>query len=188
MTQSHEFAQSCITTSQRTSPQQYYRDATEDTKNSDWRVSSFSVSNVSKDSTLNDQMVFPVDQKKPETTASYRLFGIDLMSPPLAASEEKTAPMRPINITKPTLESNSDPKSEISKASEEKKQEPAQASPKEVQSKQSSSTRSRTKVSNEHLLCTYKGIRLILHSEKCIYISVIRKFQIKHRVLIMFTR
>uniref|UniRef100_A0A1J3IHV2 Auxin response factor n=1 Tax=Noccaea caerulescens TaxID=107243 RepID=A0A1J3IHV2_NOCCA len=145
MTQSHEFAQSCIT-SQRTSPQQCYRDATEDTKNSDWRVSSFSVSNVSKDSTLNDQMVFPVDQKKPETTASYRLFGIDLMSPPLAASEEKTAPIRPINITKPTLESNSDPKSEISKASEEKKQEPAQASPKEVQSKQSSSTRSRTKV------------------------------------------
>uniref|UniRef100_A0A1J3HXW3 Auxin response factor n=1 Tax=Noccaea caerulescens TaxID=107243 RepID=A0A1J3HXW3_NOCCA len=142
MTQSHEFAQSCIT-SQRTSPQQYLRDATEDTKNSDWRVSSFS---ASKDSTLNDQMVFPVDQKKPETTASYRLFGIDLMSPPLAASEEKTTPIGPINLTKPTLESNSDPKSEISKASEEKKQEPAQASPKEVQSKQSSSTRSRTKV------------------------------------------
>ncbi|CAA7037392.1 unnamed protein product [Microthlaspi erraticum] len=145
MTQPHEFAQSCIT-SQRTSPHQYHRDATEDTKNSDWRMSSFSVSNASKESTLNDQMVFPVDQKKPETTASYRLFGIDLMSPPLPASEEKTAPIRPINITKPTLESNSDPKSEISKASEEKKQEPAQASPKEVQSKQSSSTRSRTKV------------------------------------------
>lgn len=157
MTQSHEFAQSCIT-SQRTSPQQYLRDATEDTKNSDWRVSSFSVSNASKDSTLNDQMVFPVDQKKPETTASYRLFGIDLMSPPLAASEEKTTPIRPINPTKPTLESNSDPKSDISKASEEKKQEPAQASPKEVQSKQSSSTRSRTKVCDEHLLCTYKDI------------------------------
>ncbi|ESQ54941.1 hypothetical protein EUTSA_v10024554mg [Eutrema salsugineum] len=145
LTQSHEFAQSCIT-SQRNSPKQYYRDAIEDAKNPDWPISPYSVSNVSKDSTLNDQMVFPVKQKKPETTASYRLFGIDLMSSSIAASEEKTAAMRPINITKPTPESNSDPKSEISKVSEEKKQEPAQASPKEVQSKQSSSTRSRTKV------------------------------------------
>lgn len=145
LTQSHEFAQSCIT-SQRSSPQQCYRDATEDAKISERRMSSYSMSNVSKDSTLNEQMISSVEQKKPETTGIYRLFGIDLMSSSLAASEEKTAPMRPINITKPTLDSNSDPKSEISKLSEEKKQEPAQASPKEVQSKQSSSTRSRTKV------------------------------------------
>ncbi|CAH2078119.1 unnamed protein product [Thlaspi arvense] len=142
LTQSHEFAQSCIT-SQRNPPQQYYRVAIEDVKNSDWPISPYAVSSVSKDSTLNDQMVFPVEQKKPETTSSYRLFGIDLMS---SSPEEKPVPMRPINITKPTLETNSDPKSEISKESEEKKQEPAQASPKEVQSKQSSSTRSRTKV------------------------------------------
>ena len=98
-------------------------------------------------------MVFPVEQKKPEITASCRLFGIDLMSSSLPAHEEKTAPMRPINITKPTLDSNADPKSEISKLSEEKKQEPAQASPKEVQSKQINSSRSRTKVCNEHLQC-----------------------------------
>ncbi|XP_010433834.1 PREDICTED: auxin response factor 9 isoform X4 [Camelina sativa] len=143
--QSHEFAQSCLT-SQRSSSQQCYRDSTEDAKKSDWLNNSYSVSNLSKDSTLNDQMVSPVEQKNSETTASYRLFGIDLMSSSLAASEEKSAPMRPINITKPTLDSNSDPKSEISKVSEEKKQEPAQTSPKEVQSKQSSSTRSRTKV------------------------------------------
>ncbi|WZZ25569.1 hypothetical protein YC2023_008970 [Brassica napus] len=123
LTQSHEFAQSCIT-SQRNPPQ-----------NSDWPVSP-----------LNGQMVFPVEQKKPEITASCRLFGIDLMSSSLPAHEEKTAPMRPINITKPTLDSNADPKSEISKLSEEKKQEPAQASPKEVQSKQINSSRSRTKV------------------------------------------
>ncbi|XP_010448630.1 PREDICTED: auxin response factor 9 isoform X1 [Camelina sativa] len=143
--QSHEFAQSCLT-SQRSSSQQCYRDSTEDAKKSDWLNNSYSVSNLSKDSTLNDQMVSPVEQKKPETTANYRLFGIDLMSSSLAASEEKTAPMRPINITKSTPDSNSDPKSEISKVSEEKKQEPPQTSPKEVQSKQISSTRSRTKV------------------------------------------
>ncbi|RID78591.1 hypothetical protein BRARA_A01401 [Brassica rapa] len=128
LTQSHEFAQSCIT-SQRNPPQ-----------SSDWPVSPYS--------TLNGQMVFPVEQKKPETTttASCRLFGIDLMSSSLPAHEEKTAPMRPINITKPNMDSNTDPKSEISKLSEEKKQEPAQASPKEVQSKQINSSRSRTKV------------------------------------------
>ncbi|XP_010439105.1 PREDICTED: auxin response factor 9-like isoform X1 [Camelina sativa] len=143
--QSHEFAQSCLT-SQRSSSQQCYRDSTEDAKKSDWLNNSYSVSNLSKDSTLNDQMVSPVEQKKPETTANYRLFGIDLMSSSLAASEEKTAPMRPINITKSTPDSNSDPKSEISKVSEEKKQEPPQTSSKEVQSKQISSTRSRIKV------------------------------------------
>ncbi|CAL9226643.1 unnamed protein product [Arabidopsis halleri] len=145
LTQSHEFAQSCITSSW-SSPQQCPRDATEDAKKSDWLNNFYSVSNVSKDSTLNDQMVSPVEQKKPETTANYRLFGIDLMSTSLAASEEKTAPMRPINTSKPTMDSHSDPKSEISKVSEEKKQEPAEGSPKEVQSKQSSSARSRTKV------------------------------------------
>lgn len=162
LTQSHEFTQSCIT-SQRSYPQQCYRDATEDAKNSDRRISSYSMSSVSKESTLNDQMVSPFEQKKPETTGIYRLFGIDLMSSSLAASEEKTAPMRPINITKPTLDSNSDPKSEISKVSEEKKQEPAQASPKEVQSKQNGSTRSRTKVYSEHLLSTYT------HLQKSVY-------------------
>ncbi|KAG5406991.1 hypothetical protein IGI04_013110 [Brassica rapa subsp. trilocularis] len=145
LTQSHEFAQSCIT-SQRSSPQQCYRDATEDAKNSDWPISPYAASNLSKNSTLNDQMVFPVEQKKPETSASYRLFGIDLLSSSIPATEEKTAPTLPINITKPTPDSNSDPKSEVSKLSEEKKQEPAQASSKEVQSKENSSTRSRTKV------------------------------------------
>ncbi|KAH0935469.1 hypothetical protein HID58_012586 [Brassica napus] len=145
LTQSHEFAQSCIT-SQRSSPQQCYRDATEDAKNSDWPISPYAASNLSKSSTLNDQMVFPVEQKKPETSASYRLFGIDLLSSSIPATEEKTAPTLPINITKPTPDSNSDPKSEVSKLSEEKKQEPAQASSKEVQSKENSSTRSRTKV------------------------------------------
>lgn len=122
---SSALTQSCIT-SQRNPPQY-----------SDWPVSPYS--------TLNGQMVFQVDQKKHETTGC-RLFGIDLMSPSLPASEEKTALMRPINVNKPDLDSNTDPKSEISKLSEEKKQEPAQASPKEVQSKQISSSRSRTKV------------------------------------------
>ncbi|KAF8053210.1 hypothetical protein N665_1449s0013 [Sinapis alba] len=126
---------SALSQSQRSSPQQCYRDATGDAKYSDWPNSPYS---VSKDTTLNGQMVFPVEQKKPKTNnACCRLFGIDLMmSSSLPASEEKTAPMRPINITKPTLDSN------ISKLSEE----PAQASPKEVQSKQISSSRSRTKV------------------------------------------
>lgn len=138
LTQSHEFAQSCIA-SQRNSPQQCYREATEDAKNSDWPAIPYSA-------TLNNQMVFPVEQKKPESTASYRLFGIDLLSSFIPATEEKTAPTLPINITKPTPDSNSDPKSEVSKLSEEKKQEPAQASSKEVQSKENSSARSRTKV------------------------------------------
>ncbi|CAN6914350.1 unnamed protein product [Brassica oleracea] len=140
LTQSHEFAQSCIT-SQRNPPQ-----------NSDWPVSP-----------LNGQMVFPVEQKKPEITASCRLFGIDLMSSSLPAHEEKTAPMRPINITKPTLDSNADPKSEISKLSEEKKQEPAQASPKEVQSKQINSSRSRTKTMYEDMK---KRVEHVVHSRK----------------------
>lgn len=162
LTQSHEFAQSCIT-SQWSSPQQCHRDATEDAKKSDWINNSYSVSNVSKDSTLNDQMVSPVEQKKPETTTNYRLFGIDLMSSSLAASEEKTAPMRPINISKPTMDSHSDPKSEISKVSEEKKQEPAEGSPKEVQSKQSSSTRSRTKV----YICLHGCREVYIHCVIC---------------------
>lgn len=122
---SSALTQPCIT-SQRNPPQY-----------SDWPVSPYS--------TLNGQMVFQVEQKKHETTGC-RLFGIDLMSPSMLASEEKTALMRPINVNKPDLDSNTDPKSEISKLSEEKKQEPAQASPKEVQSKQISSSRSRTKV------------------------------------------
>ena len=169
LTQSHEFAQSCIT-SQRNSTQQCYRDATEDAKNSDWSASPYSA-------TLNNQMVFPVEQKKPETTASYRLFGIDLLSSSIPATEEKTAPTLPINITKPTPDSNSDPKSEVSKLSEEKKQEPAQASSKEVQSKEISSTRSRTKVCYEHffmhikhtyLLFLYNNLRYLYeHRCKC---------------------
>lgn len=148
LTQSHEFAQSCIA-SQRNSPQQCYREATEDAKNSDWPAIPYSA-------TLNNQMVFPVEQKKPESTASYRLFGIDLLSSFIPATEEKTAPTLPINITKPTPDSNSDPKSEVSKLSEEKKQEPAQASSKEVQSKENSSARSRTKVCNEHFFMHIK--------------------------------
>lgn len=146
LAQSHELAQSCIT-SQRNPPQQCYRDATEDAKKSDWPISPYSASNLSRNTTLNDQMIFPVEQKKPETTtASYRLFGVDLLSSSVPAPEEKAALMQPINITKPAPDSNSDPKSEVSKLSEEKKQEPAQASSKEVQSKENSSTRSRTKV------------------------------------------
>jgi len=174
LTQPHEFAQSCIT-SQWSSPQQCHRDANEDAKKSDWLNNSYSVSNVAKDSTLNDQMVSPVEQKKPETTANYRLFGIDLMSSSLAVPEEKTAPMRPINISKPTMDSHSDPKSEISKVSEEKKQEPAEGSPKEVQSKQSSSTRSRTKV----YIC--------LHGYREVYIHcVICELQNRYTLCIMF--
>ncbi|XP_010538837.1 PREDICTED: auxin response factor 9-like [Tarenaya hassleriana] len=137
LTQSHEFGQSCITS------QHCYRDAAEETKSvSGWLMNCYSVPPTTK--STNDQMGFPVEEKKHEMVTSYRLFGIDLMSK--SAATEKTGNMLTVNIANSTLEAVSDQKSEVSKVSEEKKQEHAQASPKEVQSKQNSSNRSRTKV------------------------------------------
>ncbi|XP_010529649.1 PREDICTED: auxin response factor 9-like isoform X2 [Tarenaya hassleriana] len=139
--QSHVFAQSCIT-SQMSGSQHCYRDATEDTKSvSDWLMNRYSIPPMAK--LNNEQLGFPVEEKKPETVTSYKLFGIDLMSNSTPATPvEKTTNALPINISSPTVEAGSEQKSEVSKDSKEK----TQVSPKEVQSKQNSSSRSCIKV------------------------------------------
>lgn len=104
--------------------------------------------------------------KKIETTASYRLFGIDLMktSTPTTIEEES---MQELNGTGGCTEENgrsldspvdSEQKSDLSKVSQEKKQVLPLASPRDMQTKQGSSTRSRTKVYMKviHRICLDK--------------------------------
>ncbi|CAK9143145.1 unnamed protein product [Ilex paraguariensis] len=89
------------------------------------------------------------------TVASFRLFGIDLKSPAIGALLAEKAPLKLVSVSNVAAEGNllsavsavvSDQNSELSKDSKEQKLEQLQVSPKEVQSKQSCSTRSRTKV------------------------------------------
>lgn len=84
--------------------------------------------------------------KKTETNASYRLFGIDLMKPstPTTIGEEF---VQELNVTGgSTEEYGRSLDSDFSKVSPEKKQMLPLASSGDTQSKQGSSTRSRTKV------------------------------------------
>ncbi|KAJ6701890.1 AUXIN RESPONSE FACTOR 9 [Salix koriyanagi] len=101
----------------------------------------------------NDPIPDPSDKgRKSEVPASYRLFGIDLVNHPLSSTPIEV-PAQPMSICSGATEGHglgtlstvdSDQKSEASK---EQKPEQLQKSPKEIQSKQSStSTRSRTKV------------------------------------------
>ncbi|XP_057520598.1 auxin response factor 9 isoform X1 [Amaranthus tricolor] len=91
--------------------------------------------------------------KKTETVPSYRLFGIDLMQPSTPASREEDS-VQELNgtgghteETVPSLESvaDSEQKSDLSKASQDKKMVLQLASTRDIPSKHSS-TRSRTKV------------------------------------------
>ncbi|KAK9716682.1 hypothetical protein RND81_06G250600 [Saponaria officinalis] len=90
------------------------------------------------------------NMKKTETVASYRLFGIDLMKPSIQASTEEEFVQDVNATTLSTAEqghsSDSEPNSDLSKASLEKRQLLQLASPRYLPSKQGSSTRSRTKV------------------------------------------
>lgn len=111
-----------------------------------------------------DPMLDSIDMgKKVETTTSCRLFGIELMNQPTVSLPGENAPAQPnsayIGTTEGTVPTNmsatdSDEKSDISKAFKENAQGQLQFSPKETRSKQSCSskpsfsisTRSRTKV------------------------------------------
>ncbi|KAF5734342.1 hypothetical protein HS088_TW16G00791 [Tripterygium wilfordii] len=94
--------------------------------------------------------------RKSETATSYRLFGFDLVNHSTSSTHVEKVPALPISISSTSTEGcgvsslsafDSDEKSDISKVSKEKKLEQLHVSPKESQSRQSStSTRSRTKV------------------------------------------
>ncbi|KAJ6307960.1 hypothetical protein OIU76_017694 [Salix suchowensis] len=133
--------------------QHLFQDSMEDSKSvSPWPVfSGYSTPLSSK--SKNDPIPDPSDKgRKSEVPASYRLFGIDLVNHPLSSTPIEV-PAQPMSICSGATEGHglgtlstvdSDQKSEASK---EQKPEQLQKSPKEIQSKQSStSTRSRTKV------------------------------------------
>lgn len=90
--------------------------------------------------------------KKTETVASYRLFGIDLMKPSTSTTREEEFVQEQNGTGGLTEEhghsldsaADSEQKSDLSKVSQENKEN--LASPKDMQSKQGSSTRTRTKV------------------------------------------
>ncbi|KAA8520972.1 hypothetical protein F0562_011645 [Nyssa sinensis] len=131
-------------------------DGTEETKSvSGWSVlSGYSTPHSKKQG--NDLKPEPADGKKSEIVSSCRLFGIDLKNPPSAAAllAEK-ATVQPVSVLNCSTEkhlrinpsaADSDQKSDLTKFSKEQKQGEMLVSPKEVQSKHSCSTRSRTKV------------------------------------------
>ncbi|KAK2978628.1 hypothetical protein RJ640_019085, partial [Escallonia rubra] len=98
----------------------------------------------------NDPLCNPIDGRKPETVSSCRLFGFDLKTPSTNALPSDKAPISSISVpyaeghVPGTLSTgDSDQKSDLSK---DRHQGQLQVSPKEIQSKQSCSTRTRTKV------------------------------------------
>lgn len=132
-----------------------FQEATEDSKSvSNWPViSCYSTPQSAK--LKNDTILDPVEKgRKTEAASSYRLFGIELINHSTSSPVEK-APAQPVSVSSGTTEehvlstlsaTDSDKKSDISK---EKKPEQLRVPPKDVQSRQScsSSTRSCTKVS-----------------------------------------
>ncbi|KAK9274996.1 hypothetical protein L1049_022253 [Liquidambar formosana] len=134
-----------------------FQDTTEDSKSgSTWSVLlGHSTPHSLKHN--NDPIADSIDIGKKVETTSCRLFGIDLINHSTSPLVER-GPAQPISVFSGTNEghvpstlsavADSDQKSDLSKASEEKKQGQLQVSPKETQSKQSCSTsaRSRTKV------------------------------------------
>ncbi|XP_021905101.1 LOW QUALITY PROTEIN: auxin response factor 11-like [Carica papaya] len=136
-----------------------YQDVTEDSKSiSTWPVlTGYSIIHSSK---LNNNPILDPGEKgkKSDTLASCRLFGFELKNHCTSnVPVEKASPVQHISVDSGTTEgllisglsaADSDQKSELSKASKEKKQEQAQVSAKEIYSRQScsTSTRSRTKV------------------------------------------
>lgn len=137
-------------------PSHLLHDTTDDGKS----VSAWPVSQP-QSSILNiDRMLDQVDKdNKVETATTYRLFGIDLIDHSKKSAAVEKLSSHAVNGNGVTTEVSSSTltstdtarKSDISKASFERKQEPQQVSPKETQSKQICS-RSRTKVLHiEHL-------------------------------------
>lgn len=130
-------------------------DETEDSKSvSVWSVPPSYVNQITTYQ-CNDVVPLPIDGRKSDTVASCRLFGFDLKSTSTGVALTEIAPLRPVNVTRGTVEADvpsslsagdSEENSGLSKDSKEKQQGQLQVSLKEVQSKQSCSTRSRTKV------------------------------------------
>ncbi|XP_065858545.1 auxin response factor 9-like [Euphorbia lathyris] len=125
-----------------------FPDVTEDTKSiSNWSiVSGYSTPQLSK--LKNEPAVDLVEKgRKSEAATSYRLFGIELMNNTVASSlpmEKASSATIEGPILSTLSAADSDQKSDVTK---EKKTEQSQASPKDVQSRQSStSPRSRIKV------------------------------------------
>ncbi|XVF51285.1 hypothetical protein PTKIN_Ptkin04bG0172600 [Pterospermum kingtungense] len=135
--------------------QRLFPDAREDKKSvSAWPVlSGFSNPQLNNDSTFD-----PMEKvKKSEAAASCRLFGFELIKHSASSTPLERTPSQLCTVNTGTTEgyspstlspTDSDLKSDISKDSKEKKQEQLDLSAKEIQSRQScsSSTRSRTKV------------------------------------------
>ncbi|XP_031280904.1 auxin response factor 9 [Pistacia vera] len=133
--------------------QQLFPDAVDDNKNvSAWRpIHGYSTSHSSK--VNNDSMPDLVEiGRKTEMGASCRLFGIDLINHSTSSTTMEKAAASSVTTERHNLctlsAGDSDQKSDLSKTFREKKPEQVQVSPKEIQSRQSSSTstRSRTKV------------------------------------------
>lgn len=133
----------------RSSPH-LFQDTTDDSKS----VSAWPVSQPHSSQLNIDHVLDQVDKEnKVETATSYRLFGIDLVDHSRNSAAVEKPSSHSVNVTGVTAEvsastlSSTDTgrKSDVSKASHERKQEEQQVSPKETQSKQICS-RSRTKV------------------------------------------
>jgi len=130
-------------------------DETEDSKNaSAWSVPSGYLTRRLGNQSVSP-LVDPVGEKKFETGASCIVFGVNLKSPCVASLIAEKSPGPPGSVSNSATEehgpstlsgADSDQKSDLSKASKEPRQRQMQTSPKEVQSKQSCSTRSRVKV------------------------------------------
>ncbi|XP_057478902.1 auxin response factor 9-like [Actinidia eriantha] len=128
-------------------------DETEDNKRASAVRSGYS--NLHSRLQCNNPLPESIDGKKSDTVASCRLFGVDLKSPSTGALLAEKELIPPASISNCDIDehrpstmsgADSDQKSDLSKVSKEQRQEQLQVSPKEVQSKQNCSTRSRTKV------------------------------------------
>lgn len=144
----HRQTDTWLSSPRTTGSQHLFQDTTEDSK-------SMSVGPVfSRQS--NDQISEQCDKgKKNETASSFRLFGVEVIDHSTNSSTMEKVASQPISVTGTTagqvsnlLVTESEQKSDISKASKDTTTEQLQSSSKESQSKQSYSTlgRSRTKV------------------------------------------
>ncbi|KAK6935564.1 AUX/IAA domain [Dillenia turbinata] len=169
-----------------------FQDAKEDSKcASNWSVPGSYPTPSPKLS--NDPKIDLVEiENKSEITASCRLFGFDLknpiVNPPLA--EPASIPPNSFSCVTTTTDGHtpsmilvvdSNHKSELSKVPMDKKHGVAQPSPKEIQSKQSSSasTRSRTKVQMQGIAVGRAVDKTVVESYDQLYDELEEMFEIK---------
>lgn len=146
-----------LSSSPMTASRNIFVDETEDQKGlsvSAW--STYSSQETTKHTT--DSIQSSADMKKSESISRCRLFGFDLKIPTKDDIILETAPLTPSNVLSVW---SSDQKSDLSKDC--KDQGPLQVSPKEVQSKQNTCTRSRTKVRLiflKHICLRWQNVRV----------------------------